>query len=250
VTTTYTYEPAYNQVESVTDTLNHTTTFAYDWVGRLTTVTDTLTQQTTFTCHAAGQPVTVTDALNKTTTLTYAGGSIASITSPLGHTQTRFVDGAGRVLHVADSNGAGTRFEYNAVNQVTKIVDALLGETSFTYDGNGNLLTLTDARGKTTTWTFDSMDRVATRTDPLSRAEAFGYDLNGNVTSWTDRKGQVTSYQYDALNRQAFVGYGTTGTPPTYASSVTSSFDAGDRPIEVVDSVAGTIERTYDLLNG
>lgn len=136
VTTTHTYEPAYNQVASVTDPLNHTTTFAYDWAGRLTTVTDPLTQQTTFTYNAAGQPVTVTDALNKTTTLTYAGGSIAAITSPLGHTQTRFVDGAGRDLHVADPRGAGTRFEYNAVNQVTKIVDALLGETSFTYDGN------------------------------------------------------------------------------------------------------------------
>ena len=95
--------------------------------------------------------------------------------------------------------------------QITKIIDPLGGETTFTYDGNGNLLTLTDARSKTTTWTYDDMDRVETRTDPLSRDESFAYDLMGNLASWTDRKGQVTTYQYDALDRQTFVGFGTTG---------------------------------------
>lgn len=246
---TYTYEPAYNQVATVTDPLSHTTTFAYDAGGRLTTVTDALNQQTTFTYNAAGQPLTVTDPLNRGTTFGYAAGNLVTVISPLGHTQTRFVDGAGRVITVTAPGGAATRFEYNAFSQITKIVDALLGETSFTYDGNGNLLTLTDARAKTTTWTYDSMDRVATRTDPLSRTETFTYNVNGNLTSSTDRKGQVTTYQYDALQRQTFTGFGTTCPPPTYASSITTTFDAADRPTEIVDSVAGTIERTYDLLD-
>jgi YD repeat-containing protein len=92
------------------------------------------------------------------------------------------------------------------------------------------------------------MDRVETRTDPLTRDESFAYDLLGNLTSWTDRKGQVTIYAYDALNRQTFVGFGTTA-GPTYDSTITTTFDAGDRPTEIVDSVAGTIERTYDLLD-
>jgi RHS repeat-associated protein len=128
-------------------------------------------------------------------------------------------------------------------------VDPLSGTTSFTYDANGNLLTLTDARGKTTTWTYDSMDRVATRTDPLTRAESFTYDLNGNLATWTDRKGQVTIYQYDALDRQTFVGFGTTGVPPTYASTIATTYDAGDRSTAIVDSAAGTIGRTFDLLD-
>ena len=133
-----------------------------------------------------------------------------------------------------------TRFEYNAHNQIDEDRRPDQdGETTFTYDGNGNLLTLTDARSKTTTWTYDGMDRVETRTDPLTRDESFVYDLMGNLTSWTDRKGQVTTYQYDALNRQTFVGFGTTGAPPTYASTITTTYDAGDRATEIVDSVAG-----------
>lgn len=32
-------------------------------------------------------------------------------------------------------SGAPTRFEYNAFNLVTKVIDPLTGETSFSYDG-------------------------------------------------------------------------------------------------------------------
>jgi YD repeat-containing protein len=155
----------------------------------------------------------------------------------------------GRVVRVSDPAGRSTRAVYDALDLVTSIVDALGNTTSFTYDENGNLLTLTDARSKTTTWTYDSMDRVATRTDPLTRAESFGYDLNGNLTSWTDRKSQLTTYTYDALNRSSFIGFGTTGSPATYASTITTTFDAGDRATDLVDSVAGTISRTFDLLD-
>ena len=42
---------------------------------------------------------------------------------------------------------------------------------------------------------------------------------------------------------------GTTGNPATYASTITTTYDAGDRATDIVDSVAGTIERTYDLLD-
>ncbi len=110
------------------------------------------------------------------------------------------------------------------------------------------------------------MDRVETRTAPLTRDESFVYDLMGSLISWTDRKSQVTTYQYDATalsrrgapasggpralenDRQTFVGFGTTG-GPTYASTITTTYDAGDRATDIVDSVAGTIARTYDLLD-
>ncbi|MGB2715989.1 MAG: RHS repeat-associated core domain-containing protein [Vicinamibacterales bacterium] len=199
--------------------------------------------------NAAGQVTSVTTALSKTTTLGYDRGDLVSVQTPLGHTTTRFTDGVGRVLRAIDPLGSVTSFEYNAHNQITKITDARGGETTFTYDGNGNLLTLTDARNKTTTWTYNNMDRAATRADPLTRQETFGYDLNGNLTTWTDRKAQVTSYTYDALDRPTFIGFGTTGTPATYASTITTTYDGGDRPTQVVDSGAGTITRTYDLLD-
>ena len=249
VTTVLTYESAFNQLASITDPLTHAMSFTHDSRGALSGIFDPLTHQTTLTSNTAGQPLTVTDALNKTTTLGYSAGDLVSVTTPLGNVELRFMDAAGRLLQVTDARGGLTRFEYNPHDQLTKIIDPLGGETSFTYDPNGNLLTLTDARSNPTTWTYDDMDRIETRTDPLTRTESFGYDVNGNVTNWTDRKGQVTTYQYDALDRQTFVGFGTTGTPPTYASTMTTTYDAGDRATAIADSVAGTIERTYDLLD-
>lgn len=249
VTTSFTYDATYNVLTSATDPLNHTMIIAFDSLGRITSTTDALSHQTTFGTNAAGQVTSVTTALSKTTTFGYERGDLVSVQTPLGHTTTRFTDGAGRVARVTDPLGSPTLFEYNAHDQVTKIVDPRGGETTFTYDANGNLLTLTDARNKTTTWTYNNMDRVATRTDPLTRQETFGYDLNGNLITRTDRKAQVTSYSYDALDRPTFSGFGTTGTPPTYASTITTTYDGGDRPTQIVDSAAGTITRTYDLLD-
>jgi RHS repeat-associated protein len=251
VTTSYTYEPAYHLVTSVTDPLQHTTTLAYDSLGRLLTVTDPLTHQTSLTWNAAGQVTSIRDPLQQTTTFTYDVGDLVAVTSPRGMTTTRFLDTLGRVVRVTDPTGAVTRLEYTALNQVTTLTDARQGQTTFAYDGNGNLLSLTDARGQTTSYTYDGMDRVATRTDPLLRQETFGYDLMGNLVSWTDRKGQVTTYAYDLLDRQTFVGFGTVGTPPgaTYASTIATTWDAGNRATALVDSAAGTIARSYDLMD-
>jgi RHS repeat-associated protein len=187
--------------------------------------------------------------VSETVTLGYERGDLVSVTNPLSQSTLSYFDAVGRLLRSVDPMGRATTYEYNAVNLVTKITDALGGQTTFTYDGNGNLLTLTDARSKTTTWTYDAMDRVETRTDPLARDEAFTYNENGTIETWTDRKGQVTSYTYDSRDRLTFVGFGTTGNPPSYASTITTTYDAGDRATETIDSVAGTIERTYDLLD-
>lgn len=240
-TTTFTYDPSYNGVTSVTDPLSHTTTVTYDGLGRAVSVADALAQSSTFAYNAAGQLLSAANPLGHTTQFGYDVGDLVSVTTPLGHTEQRFFDTAGRLIQVTDASGARTRFEYDALNHVTKIVDPLAGETTFTYDGNGNLLTLTDAHGNTTAWTYDTLDRVATRTDPLLRQDTFTYDLNGNLATWTDRKGQVTTYGYDALDRQTFAGFGTTGTPPTYQSTIATTYDDGDRVTQVVDSAGGTI---------
>jgi RHS repeat-associated protein len=242
VTTTFTYNLAFNQVASITDPLNHPTSFGYDAVGNLTTITDALTHQTTLTYNAQGQPATIQDALTNTTTLDYYDGDLATITDPTGKTTRRFTDGGGRLIATTNPLGQQTRYDYDALNQLTKIMDSLAGPTQLVYDGNGNLLSLTDARSNTTSYVYSNMDRVATRTDPLLRPETYAYDNNGNPTSFTDRKSQVTSRNYDALNRPILV---------TYQDTSTTSYiwDAGNRLTQIVDSLSGTITRTYDGLD-
>jgi len=68
------------------------------------------------------------------------------------------------------------------------------------------------------------------------------------VTQFTDRRGKVTTFSYDGLNRRTFAGFGTQA-GPIYESTVTYSYDAGNRLTQAVDSVTGTITRGYDNLN-
>jgi RHS repeat-associated protein len=250
VTTIMRYTNPYAHVSSMTDPLNNSTSFSYDALGNLTAITDPLQHQTTFG-NSAGQPVSVTDAMGDTTQLAYDGGDLVGVTDPAGNTTTRFFDNGGRAISSTDPLGRVTRSQYNSLNQILQVTDPIQGATSFSYDGNGNLLTLTDALNHVTTWTYDSMDRVATYTDPLLRQAAFAYDPNGNLISATDRNGQVTTFGYDGLNRRTFVGFGTqvSGGNATYQSTITYTYDAGNRLTQIVDSVAGTITRTYDGLN-
>jgi RHS repeat-associated protein len=250
VTTTFTYEPAFNQVETIADPLGHTTRFIYT-AGKLTTIRDPLLHDTTMTHNAAGQVTSVTDALENTTEFGYQLGDAFSVEDPLGHVATQFVDTAGRVTSKTDPMGAITLSEYDKLNQLLKTTDPLGGLTQFTYDENGNLRTVKDARNNTTTFTPNSMDWTASRKDPLNRTESYLYDGLGNLTKHTSRKNQVTTFTYDPQNRLNFIGFNTriVGGQTTYASTITYGYDAGNRLRTAVDSLAGSYARDYDGLD-
>jgi RHS repeat-associated protein len=248
VATSFTFDPTFSQVTSVTDPLSHTTSFGYDTNGNLTSIVDPLSHHTTLTHDTEGKVSSIADALGNTINFSYFLGDLTSITDPLSRTTTRFMDGAGRLSSVTNPLGQTTTIAYNGLNLVTSVTDPLNGQTSFGYDANGNILTVTDANSHTTTYTYNNMDRVATRKDALLNQESYQYDLNGNLSQFTDRRGKVSVFSYDGINRKTFAGYGMT-TGPTYESTVTSTYDAGNRLTQAVDSISGTITRAYDGLD-
>ncbi len=65
---------------------------------------------------------------------------------------------------------------------------------------------------------------------------------------FTDRRNKVTTLTYDALDRLSFIGYGTRS-GPTYESTVSNTYDAGNRLTQALDSVTGTITVNYDGLD-
>jgi RHS repeat-associated protein len=251
ITTTATYEPRFGQIATQTDPLTHTTTYSYDVDGRLQRITDARSKDTTITSNSAGQPLAITDPTGKVTTSSYLMGDLVAVTDPLNHTTTTFVDSGGRTAGSLNSIGSLRRVDYDPLNRPTTIADPLGGATSFTYDPNGNILTVTDAHGGVTTSTYDTMDRPATHEDPLHRVESDSFDAAGHPIRSTDRNGKVTEFGYDALGRQTLVGYGavTVGGTTTYESTVSSTFDAGNRLRTEVDSASGTTTYNYDDLD-
>jgi len=251
VTTTLTYEPTFNQLSSITDPLNHTTSFSYTPAGALSGITDPLGHQTTLVPNTEGLPVSTTDPDGNTAQFSYDGADLVSITDPVGNITSRFIDSGGRLLALTDAAGRVTRYTFNPLNQVVQSNDALQGVTIYTYDANGNVASVQDARGGLSFFTYNNRDQLITRTDPMLRQESFAYDQAGNLVSATDRKGQLTTYQYDGLNRPVFIGFGTqvVGGNNTYASTISYQYDSVDRLTQAVDSLSGTITRSYDNLD-
>lgn len=118
------------------------------------------------------------------------------------------------------------------------------------YDENGNLVSVTDPNSNTTTYDYDVMNRVASSTDPASNTESFVHAAKGLLARRTDRNNQVTGWTYDELERVTQIGCGGTPSNPTsYTSTITNTWDAGNRLIEADDSVSGSIARMYDDLD-
>jgi RHS repeat-associated protein len=247
-TTLFAYEPTFNQLTAVTDPLGHTTTFSYDSQGNRIATTDPLGNTTATAYNSSGQPVSIADALGETAQFAYDSGDLVRVTDPLGRATTRYFDAVGRLISQSDALGQTAENAYDPLNEPTSVTDPHGNQTLFTYDGNGNLLTLTDANQHTTTYTYSSMDRVATRKDSLGNSESYQYDGMGNLTQATDRRGKVTTHSYDGLNRKTFAGFGTQA-GPSYESTISNTYDAGNRLTQTVDSVAGTISRNYDGLD-
>jgi RHS repeat-associated protein len=241
VRTTYTYEAIFNQLQTVTDPLEHTKTYSYDSQGRLTTLTDALSHSTHYTFNNVGQILTVENPLHHVWQYEYEGGDLVRIINPLNEISRRFVDPAGRILATTSPGGQMTRYTYNALNRITSIVDASGATTSFTYYPEGQLETVTDARGGVNLYTYDSMGRLETRRDQLSQEERFVYDKNGNVIQRHDRNGQITLSTFDAHNRLSLVTFADN-------STIGYTYDARGRASQIVDSLAGTITRAYDDL--
>lgn len=243
--TTRTYATLWSDLLTVTDALSHTTTITYDGRNALASITDPLSQTTTFTSNALGQPAVVTNALSHEASIAYDGGDLVGVTDPRGASSTAYHDALGRRVESRDALGARTRVEYDAAHRVSRITDSLDRVTLPSYDDNGNVLAITDPLGQTTSYAYDSMDRVVRRTDALGRIDTFAYDLNGNVISMTDRRGAVTTYTYDGLNRPLTMNV-TVPQAPTLTRSATYTYDALDRLTQAMDSLTGTLTRTYD----
>src|SRR5262249_51369324 len=97
VTTSYTYEPRFHQLASVTDPLGHTWATSYDNAGRLTSLSDPLGRRTLVSVNSAGLVTRVTDPLRQSWQFGYSGSDLSSVTDPTNAAYQLLTDGAGRV---------------------------------------------------------------------------------------------------------------------------------------------------------
>ena len=220
-TMTFTYEPAFNQVSSVTDPEgNPPTTIDYDANGNPTKITvpsgtEIISTYADLNCPGQLTSVTAASGLPEENTATFQYDpltcNLTQTTDPLLNTTILAYDAAGNFIQSTDGEGRVTRFQYDQLNRLIKVIDATnpapdppcatAGVTCYQYDAKGNLTQVTDTRGSLTLFEYDTQDRLIKTTDPLGNFETFTYDGNGNLLSTTDRNGQTIDFQYDAADQ-------------------------------------------------
>ena len=240
---------AFDELTSVADPLNHTTTYGYDpaGTGNLISVTDpTGLRKWQYTYWPNGELETATDPLNSPPTQ-YAyyspSGDLRSVTSPLNHVTNYYTDGLGRIVEVASPAGGVTQYGYNPVDvydNVTSTTDPNGNVTNATYDALGEIASVTDPRGNMTTYKRPATLDELTVCDPRNECTVTNYDASGKKTAQTDRRSAVTQISYDNLRRVTKAVYNSNGVSgiPTRELDF-KGYDSLDRVGSIVDNKGG-----------
>jgi len=214
-------------VRSHRATSGYTTTYAYDYLGRLTKVTnpDGTSQRTYY------------DDFNL----------IRTIYDENSHRTDKLFDANQRLI--------GVRAYYTASAYYL---------TSYYYDRVGNLAKSVDGNGQVTTYAYDDLNRLVSTTYPDGLSETRTYNNIGNIVSKTDPNSKTTTYSYDNSNRLTAINYQQDGTTATFGydkndnrislsylgNSATFSYDSKNRLISETWTIAGRgsylVTRSYD----
>ena len=216
---------ALGRVTSVTDPLNHATSYVYDNLDRITSVT-------------LPKPST-SSTLNFTTTYSY----------------DNYDAGTGLVFtNQTDPNSKVTKQGYDQFGQLVQSVDALNNTTTFTYT-KGLLTSITDANNNITSYEYLSTAAkwLTKTTFPDSTYETYDYTADGLLKYVHQRTGGGIGVNnaYDSFKRlSSYEGFGLTyvGQKLTNISqdNQTFSYDSSYRVSSTTEGTQGTIGYTYD----
>ena len=243
----YTYDEA-NRLTSIQNMVeNIKTTYGYSTKDNLTSIKDAMNKTTTFTYDDSHRKKSKTYPDGKITTYGYDdNGNLTSVNLPNGVGIVYGYDVLNRQTskHYADASGST--------------------DVNFTLDGNGNIKNVQetiDTQTTSITATFDDFDRITSIKDHHDNILRFDYDLNGNRKILNDPKNTASTYVYDDLNRLATAVMTGTGSfnyiynytgilkkinYPTSGGEINFTYDNANRIDVITAKQSGANIATYD----
>jgi RHS repeat-associated protein len=194
---------------------------AYDTLGQLQSQSDAYGRTTSYSYDNGGNADLTTDALQRVTDSDYdVRGRLKRILQnatggQAGAVETKFeYDALDNLTRVVDPNQLSTTYVSNGFGELKSVQSPDTGTTSLSYDAAGNRESQTDARGVTTVYGYDAVNRITSVSYPsdASLAVTYVYDvaqsdcttgetfLTGRIAKMTDHSGSTT-YCYDRFGQ-------------------------------------------------
>jgi RHS repeat-associated protein len=210
---------AIGQITKVTQADGDFINFTYDPARRLTGMSDALGNSVTYTLDNAGNRTgeTVKDPGN------VIKRSASQLFDTLGRLQTRknaanvavasvTYDANSNLNVMTDSLSRATDHDVDPLDRLTQSVqDKGTGKVNatskFEYDARDNLTKVIDPKNLNTVYTYNGLNDLTNQTSPDTGATSHTYDAAGNRKTQTDAKLIVSNYSYDVLNRLTQVSY-------------------------------------------
>ena len=176
-----------------------------------------------------------------------ADKKVLTMTDPQGAVTTMQYDSLQRLWKVTDALSRVIERFYDDANRVSSLKDpAGITAVTYTYRDNGQVATIKDARNNVTSYSFDGHDRPEKTIYPDATFEQVtSRDGNSNPLTVVTRSGATVTLTFDELNR---VKTKTPSGQPT----VTTVYDIAGRvvtvstPVVAGDPSSGTFTNFYD----
>ena len=205
----YSYTPT-GMRQSSTDA-SGATTYTYDLRDRILTKAATA-GTLTYTYDPTGNVGTIRSSNTNGTSVDYAwdtANELVSVTdNRIGGTTTAAYTPTRRPSTLAQPNGIGLTYSYDALDRVTSMLwrqgaSPAFGSWAYTHNERGQRLTSTDATGRIATYTYDTAARLASET---ITGDARGASFNGALAYALDAVGNRASRTstLPALGAQSF----------------------------------------------
>nr|WP_246427514.1 S8 family serine peptidase [Paenibacillus phyllosphaerae] len=187
------------------DALGNRVTFKYDAWNRLTKTTD---------ASGAISIKKYDDLLNNVITTDATGNSMRQTSDKFGRViSTEEIKPSGVkmlskvdygygdvVLQSSDALGNKTSFKYDALGQLTSVVNANWEETKYEYDLSGSLVKITHPDNNTVVKKYDELGRLLQKTNENGSTEKYYYDANNNLVKIIDKNGETQTFEYSSRN--------------------------------------------------
>jgi len=261
----YTYDPAYRRLTSMTDGTG-TTTYSYYPVSSLGA-----NQLESVTSPVAGTSNTDTvsysyDALNRVVGMSVDGAAqsggydaasrVTSASNSLDSFAYSYVDATPRVTAITSSHGPTLSMSYygpqgdELLEQVTATSGGTtLDQLGYTYNSNDNVTSfvVSSPTVQTTNYSYDNTNRLLSGLIGSGTPQyQYGYDAASNPTSITEN-GSTQSYTYTAANAITGGTYDGNGSP-TALNGNTYAWDGANRLVSFTGSSGTSSTFTYNGL--